>query len=159
MVLDNYTEEIPWVILQSAFPKTNGSRILLTTRDRCVATKFGRTSKIRYLRLRTKEESWRLFIQMAEDFETTEEKVKKEAEEIVGKCVGLPLQILHFGYLMSRKAKNIKFPDLKRFYPDQKPWLEYLKPGSPIFLKDWLPSQSIALKIGLTMKVKIGLTI
>ena len=118
---------------------------MLTTDDQCVARTVGQPGKLHYLRLRTKEESWKLFIRMVDDFGSAADNVKKLAEEIVGRCVGLPLQILHFGYLMSGKdANDPKLLEwLQHIYPDLKQWLAYLKIGSSNFLEDWLLSQGI----------------
>ena len=134
VVLDNFTAENENVLrtLKGAFPAgTDGGRILLTTCDRCIHKKVyqGFQFKPHYLRLRTKEESWRLFIQMVDDFGSANNDVKKLAEEIVGRCVGLPLQILQFGYLMSGKdVKDTKLSEwLKRINPPQKPWLDHFQ--------------------------------
>ncbi|XP_021825367.1 putative disease resistance RPP13-like protein 2, partial [Prunus avium] len=75
----------------------NGSRILFTTRHSDLAKFFNNTPH--QLRLRTKEESWKLFTQMV-PFSPKEEK---QAKEILGKCGGFPLAILRVGYLMSGK--------------------------------------------------------
>ena len=47
-----------------------------------------------------------LLIRRVDDFGSAADNVKKLAEEIVGRCVGLPLQTFHFGYLMSGKDTN-----------------------------------------------------
>ena len=136
MVLDNFTAEKEWETLKQAFPKTDGSRILLTTCYRSEARTFDQSSKLHQLRLRTKEESWRLFIQTETmNFGSATKEVKKLTEEFVGRCGGLPLEILQFGYLMSGKDVNDEeLPNvLKHINPDQKPWLEYLK----IVSKEW----------------------
>ncbi|XP_065628736.1 inactive disease susceptibility protein LOV1-like [Quercus suber] len=82
---------------------------------------------------------------MVDDFGSAADNVKKLAEEIVGRCVGLPLQILHFGYLMSGKdANDPKLLEwLQHIYPDLKQWLAYLKIGRSNFLEDWLLSKGI----------------
>nr|POE90715.1 putative disease resistance rpp13-like protein 3 [Quercus suber] len=82
---------------------------------------------------------------MVDDFGSAADNVKKLAKEIVGRCVGLPLQILHFGYLMSGKdANDPKLLEwLQHIYPDLKQWLAYLKIGSSNFLEDWLLSKGI----------------
>ena len=61
---------------------------MLTTRDQCVVRTV--CGKLHCLRLRTKEESCRLFIQMmGDDFDLAPKDVKKLAEETVGRCGGL----------------------------------------------------------------------
>ncbi|KAM3699311.1 hypothetical protein ACJW31_05G016000 [Castanea mollissima] len=132
VVLDNFTAENKDVLkaLRKAFPAgTDGGRILLTTRDSCVPKEVKQSFELHHLRLRTKEESWRLFIQMVDDFGSAPNDVKRLAEEIVGRCVGLPLQILQFGYLMSGKdVKDTKLSEwLKRINPPQIPWLDHIQ--------------------------------
>ena len=143
MVLDDFTAENDWETLKAAFPETGGSRILLTTRDQCVVRTV--CGKLHCLRLRTKEESCRLFIQMmGDDFDLAPKEVKKLAEETVGRCGGWPHQILHLGYLMSTEDDMLQeWP--KSITPAQEPWLKYLKIEGRITLKNWLQSRQIEI--------------
>ncbi|XP_075664990.1 disease resistance protein RPP13-like [Castanea sativa] len=152
LVLDDFTgteeNKKDWETLKAEFPEGdwNGSRILLTTRDLCVARTVGQPSQLHCLRLRTKEESWRLFVQMVDDFESAADNVKKLAEETVGRCVGLPLQILHYGYLILMSGIDVKDPKFLQWLqhfkiPAQKPWLDYLKNEVPTELKKSLHRQ------------------
>ncbi|PQQ03810.1 putative disease resistance protein [Prunus yedoensis var. nudiflora] len=99
LVLDNISTVDELNTLRAGFiPVTSsGSRILFTTRHSDLAKKFNNTPH--QLRLRTKEESWKLFTQMVH-FSPKEEML---AKEILGKCGGFPLAILRVGYLMSRE--------------------------------------------------------
>lgn len=64
LVLDNIMRKETWETLKEAFPDNkNGSRILLTTRDKRVASHADPSCDPYKLRLRTKEESWNLFRQ------------------------------------------------------------------------------------------------
>lgn len=76
----------------------NGSKILLTTRNRDVASRAdtSRSSAPHRLPLRTKEESRRLFNQMVHRSSEDDPRAK----ELLARCAGLPLAILHLGYLM-----------------------------------------------------------
>uniref|UniRef100_A0A7N2R474 NB-ARC domain-containing protein n=1 Tax=Quercus lobata TaxID=97700 RepID=A0A7N2R474_QUELO len=139
VVLDDFTAENDWETLKAAFPET----ILLTTRDQCVVRTV--CGKLHCLRLRTKEESCRLFIQMmGDDFDLAPKDVKKLAEETVGRCGGWPHQILHLGYLMSTEDDKLQeWP--KSITPAQEPWLKYLKIEGHITLKNWLESRKIEI--------------
>ena len=93
IVLDNISTKEAWDTLKAAFPKTtNGSKILLTTHSRTVASHANQNNTPYQLRLRTKEESWRLFIQKVQlppDHPSHTEALK----EAVERCGGLPQAI------------------------------------------------------------------
>ena len=118
VVLDNISSVGAWDIVKTAFAdSTNGSRIVITTRFKNVASHASQDSKDPYkLPLRTKDESFKLFQQMVvlpserskERELSTEEvrdaqKVMSLARKVVGRCGGLPLSILRVGYLLSGK--------------------------------------------------------
>ncbi|KAJ7963279.1 Disease resistance protein [Quillaja saponaria] len=87
-----------------------------------------RSSILHQLRLRTKEESWELFKQMVTLQPELEEAVVILAEKVVGRCGGLPLAILSFGYLML--GKDLNEMELARALErtnqgnNQTPWIE-----------------------------------
>ncbi|KAH7547087.1 hypothetical protein FEM48_Zijuj01G0269900 [Ziziphus jujuba var. spinosa] len=104
LVLDNVstTQALDTLKLKLSDIK-NGSRILLTTRYRDVAEQS--SSAPHQLQLRTKEESWRLFIQMVRMSQEDEPLAK---EILTSTCAGLPLAILHLGYLMLGNEATIE---------------------------------------------------
>ncbi|KAJ1401068.1 P-loop containing nucleoside triphosphate hydrolase [Sesbania bispinosa] len=85
---------------------TNGSRIVLTTRFKNVASHADSSSTPHHIHIRllTMEESWALFVKVA-GFEKKklDQKVEKFARKVVGRCGGLPHEILSLGCVMSAK--------------------------------------------------------
>ncbi|KAK7839666.1 putative disease resistance protein [Quercus suber] len=100
LVLEDINTKETWDTLKAAFPATtNGSTIMLTTRHKSVASHADQSSTQHVLRLRTKEESWKLFTQMVHlppEIPPESEKIIKA--KVVGRCGGLPLAIFHSGY-------------------------------------------------------------
>ena len=148
IVLDNILLVEAWESLKAAFQdSTNGSRILITTRHRSVASN---AEHYYQLRLRTKDESLSLFQQMVDlPSETSDQpelspeageaqKVNSLARKGVGKCGGLPLSILCVGYLFSG-TKNVTYEELLKALDhidhSQTPWLEIMD----FNVKDLLP--------------------
>nr|XP_023895553.1 putative disease resistance RPP13-like protein 3 [Quercus suber] len=135
IVLDNISSVEIWESLKPAFrDSTNGSRILITTRHMGVASNAENPHQ---LRLRTKDESSSLFQQMVPlplDTSDQPELSKAEAQKlnslaykVLGRCGGLPLSILHLGYLLSG-MKNVTSKQLTRVLEhidhNQTPWSE-----------------------------------
>uniref|UniRef100_A0A7N2LML6 NB-ARC domain-containing protein n=1 Tax=Quercus lobata TaxID=97700 RepID=A0A7N2LML6_QUELO len=113
LVLDILTKEA-WDTLKEAFPKTtNGSKILLTAHSRTVASHANQDNTPYQLRLRTKEESWRLFIQRAQVPPDNLSPSHTEAlKEVVERCGGLPQAI---EYLVDKfSGKDVTALDLRR---------------------------------------------
>ena len=148
VVLYNILLVEAWESLKAAFQdSTNGSRILITTRHRRVASN---AEHYYQLRLRTKDESLSLFQQMVDlPSETSDQpelspeageaqKVNSLARKGVGKCGGLPLSILCVGYLFSG-TKNVTYEELLKALDhidhSQTPWLEIMD----FNVKDLLP--------------------
>lgn len=128
LVLDNITSENVWDTLKEAFPETtNGSRILLTTRYKRVASHADQTGVHNQLQLRTKEQSWSLFQQMV-DLQPELSHEVNTLVSAVGRCGGLPLSILHLGHLMS--GKKVTLEELSIVFEDinhiKTPWSEIL---------------------------------
>ncbi|KAM4099776.1 hypothetical protein ACB094_05G017300 [Castanea mollissima] len=135
IVLDNISSVETWESLKAAFQdSTNGSRIVITTRHKSVASNAENSKQ---LRLRTKDESLNLFQQMVhlpsdtsdqpELSEAEAQKVNTLARKVVGRCGGLPLSILRLGYLLSG-MKNVTSEQLLRVLEhidhNQTPWSE-----------------------------------
>ena len=80
LVLDNISSKEVWdTIINEAFPaRTNGSKIMVTTRHKSVASHADQSSTQHLLRLRTKEESWKLFTQMVPEIPPESEKSLKQ---------------------------------------------------------------------------------
>ncbi|XP_058114369.1 putative disease resistance protein At1g50180 [Magnolia sinica] len=106
MVVDDIWSNEAWDALKDAFPDvSNGSRIMLTTRNKDTALHADAASRPHHLRFLNNEESWKLFCKKVflggdgscpQQFETL-------GREIVENCYGLPLAIIVIGGLLSRK--------------------------------------------------------
>ncbi|KAL3518713.1 hypothetical protein ACH5RR_021302 [Cinchona calisaya] len=97
IVLDDVWDTEVWDALKIVFPDdTNGSRVLLTNRDREVALSVKPTGEPHHLRLLTDEESWEL-LQKKLEFATKEDYPPALCflgRQIAKKCNGLPLSIV-----------------------------------------------------------------
>ncbi|KAK2653895.1 hypothetical protein Ddye_013751 [Dipteronia dyeriana] len=107
MVDDIWTMEA-WDTLKRAFPEMdNGSKVMLTTRNRDVALNVDPRTTPYELHLLSKEESWELFLRKA-FLDYTDVNCPQEFHDIgrriVEKCDGLPLAIVVAGGLLSRKS-------------------------------------------------------
>uniref|UniRef100_A0A2N9F1S2 Uncharacterized protein n=1 Tax=Fagus sylvatica TaxID=28930 RepID=A0A2N9F1S2_FAGSY len=114
LVLDKISNKETWDTLIEAFRDSkNGSRILLTTRDKSVASHAGSPNPYQ-IQLRNKNQSWVLFTQMVRfqpepsQPDQLSSELKNLAEKVVKRCGGLPLCILSHGYLLSGKQVSTK---------------------------------------------------
>ncbi|BFG24170.1 hypothetical protein CerSpe_104440 [Prunus speciosa] len=128
VILDGVLSIQAMYALKAAFPKVaNGSRILLTTREKAIASAADQNSIPHQLRLRTKEESWELFTQMVR----CPPELEALAKKVVGRGGGLPLVILRIGYPLSgKKVTSEELEVLKGITQqeqNQKPWKENLE--------------------------------
>ncbi|KAK3220689.1 hypothetical protein Dsin_014659 [Dipteronia sinensis] len=108
VVLDDIWTTEAWDLLKRAFPDVdNGSKVMLTTRNRDVALHADPRTTPYELRLLGEEDSWELFLRKA-FLDSTDENCPQEFEDIgrriVEKCDGLPLAIIVAGGLLSRKG-------------------------------------------------------
>ncbi|XP_058068302.1 disease resistance protein RPP13-like [Magnolia sinica] len=106
VVLDDIWKHEAWDALKDAFPDmNNGSRVVLTTRNKDIALYADVQSKPHELRFLNNEESWDLFCKKA--FPGLGAICPPELEElgrqIVEKCDCLPLAIVVIAGLLSRK--------------------------------------------------------
>ena len=137
LVLDKISNKETWDTLIEAFRDSkNGSRILLTTRDKSVASHAGSPSFEPYqIQLRNKNQSWVLFTQMVRfqpkpsQPDQLSSELKNLAEKVVKRCGGLPLCILSHGYLLSGKEVSTKELSrvLEHVSPYQTPWSDNLE--------------------------------
>ncbi|XP_058115137.1 probable disease resistance RPP8-like protein 4 [Magnolia sinica] len=106
MVLDDIWTIETWDALKDAFPDmNNGSRIMLTTRNKDVALHADAQSTPYELRFLETDESWELFHRKVFAGQDTgcPRDLEKLGKEIVEKCHGLPLAIILMGGLLSMK--------------------------------------------------------
>ncbi|GMY32556.1 probable disease resistance RPP8-like protein 2 isoform X1 [Fagus crenata] len=124
IVLDDIPMARVWDNLKDAFPdESNGSRIVITTRDMAVPPDL--ESKIfQYkLQLLSTDESWTLFTNTL-GMEVPQELEKLFREKVMS-CGGLPLAIINMGKLLSKKvATDEEWSRVLNEKEDTGPWSE-----------------------------------
>ncbi|KAF5745384.1 disease resistance protein RPP13-like [Tripterygium wilfordii] len=111
VVIDDVWHKEAWESLRRAFPDNrNGSRVIMTTRNKAVATIADEKSFVHRLRFLTREESWRLMCKKAFPDSIVAgycpQGLEELGRELVDKCGGLPLAIVVLGGLLSRKQPH-----------------------------------------------------
>ncbi|KAF7031021.1 hypothetical protein CFC21_042411 [Triticum aestivum] len=109
LVFDDVWDRGLWDIIKLVLPRNcSGSRVLVTTRNAAVSGSVeGAKSTVQQLQPLPFEDSWNLFCKKAflQDG-ICPDAVKETAEDIVKKCVGLPLAIVAAGSMMSGKEQT-----------------------------------------------------
>ncbi|KAI3854336.1 hypothetical protein MKX03_012798 [Papaver bracteatum] len=114
IVLDDLWGFQDWSMLSPAFPKgKRGSKILLTTRNKEVASQADPWSLQLEPELLNEEESWELLCKKAfpkatRDANSYPANLEKLGRKMVHKCGGLPLAICALGGILSTKREDIK---------------------------------------------------
>ncbi|KAF8398636.1 hypothetical protein HHK36_014491 [Tetracentron sinense] len=105
IVMDDIWRMEDWDRLKLAFPyeEGKGSRVLLTTRNKEVASYADPNMEPYELHLLDEGESWKLFTKKVMSCPTELEELGRE---IVAKCGGLPLAIVVLGGLLCTKEKT-----------------------------------------------------
>ncbi|PHT25192.1 hypothetical protein BC332_34957 [Capsicum chinense] len=95
VVIDDVWTMEAWDDLKMAFPNTaSGSRILLTTRNRDVASYANPEGSPHHLRFLTNEESWELLSKKVFRKGSCPLELEDIGLQIAKKCYGLPLAIV-----------------------------------------------------------------
>lgn len=109
VVIDDIWSTTAWDTLAKAFPNDgNGSKVLLTTRNKNVALHADAQSIPHEMKFQSKEDSWRLFCRKTfiESIDRVcPPRLEEIGGEIVERCGGLPLAIIVLGGLLSRKRR------------------------------------------------------
>ncbi|XP_017225871.1 putative disease resistance RPP13-like protein 3 isoform X2 [Daucus carota subsp. sativus] len=141
-LIDDIWDMKVWEQIKIAFPDVkNGSRIIITTRNKDVTRMADDKCFVHPLRFLMEEESWQLFCKKAEP---TTKSMDKLGREMVGKCGGLPLAIVVLSGLLSEKPKYEYWSNVKEHI-----W-RHLKDGGSFRIEDIL---SLSYN-GLTSKKK-----
>ncbi|XP_074337864.1 disease resistance protein RPP13-like [Apium graveolens] len=136
-LIDDIWDEKVWNQIKIAFPnQKNGSRIIVTTRNKNVAEKVDDKCFVHQLRFLTEEESWQLFCKRAEP---TTDDLKKLGREMVGKCRGLPLAIVILSGLLLHNKSYSYWSNVK-----QNMWRQ-LKEGGSMQIEEILSLSYIEL--------------
>nr|XP_017221546.1 PREDICTED: putative disease resistance RPP13-like protein 3 [Daucus carota subsp. sativus] len=100
VVIDDIWDVEVWRRIKNAFPdKKNGSRIIITTRNKVVSEGVEDTCFVHELSFLSEDESWQLFCKKAKPTLNLEMLGK----EMVDKCGGLPLAIVILSGLLLQK--------------------------------------------------------
>ncbi|XP_019183808.1 PREDICTED: putative late blight resistance protein homolog R1B-23 [Ipomoea nil] len=97
IVMDDVWTVEDWHKLKIAFPKNNGSRVLVSTRHNVVAmhaNSKGGPYKLKLLKFLSEDESWELLLKKVFQEESCPDELKKSGQIIAKKCDGLPLAIV-----------------------------------------------------------------
>ncbi|XP_034709738.1 putative disease resistance protein At1g50180 [Vitis riparia] len=111
VVMDDVWSSEVWSRLRSHLPEAkDGSKVLITTRNKEIALHATSQAFIYELRLMNDDESWQLFLKKTFQGTSTPHTLSRELEEpgkkIVAKCKGLPLAVVVLGGLLSTKEKT-----------------------------------------------------
>ncbi|PIA25375.1 hypothetical protein AQUCO_11800039v1 [Aquilegia coerulea] len=108
VVIDNIWNIDTWERISASLPENqNGSRVLITTRNKEVAIHADQSTKHHELRLMNKDESWDLFC--AKVFSSSGScppQLVHTGKRIVEKCGGLPLAIVMRGGILIGKERT-----------------------------------------------------
>ncbi|XP_057503192.1 disease resistance protein RPP13-like [Actinidia eriantha] len=112
VVFDDVWDVEAWKIMRRALPDNkNGSRVIITTRQKVVAEHLNEKTYVHELPFLEEAESWELFSkkvlpncnEVDDKNSCIPQDLESMAREMVKKCHGLPLAIIVLGGLLSRK--------------------------------------------------------
>ncbi|PIA62973.1 hypothetical protein AQUCO_00200768v1 [Aquilegia coerulea] len=107
VVIDDVWKTEAWDQIGASFPQNQkGSRLMLTTRKKDVATHAGPSTHHHELQYLTDEDSWELFRKKVFTSRTCPDELVKVAHEVLKKCNGLPLAIVVIGGLLIGKEQT-----------------------------------------------------
>ncbi|CDO98580.1 unnamed protein product [Coffea canephora] len=117
-VVDDVWHKEAWESLKRAFPDDkNGSRVIITTRKKDVATRVDDRSFVHELRFLTPDESWDLFckkISHGDGYNNwCSAGMLDLGGQMVHKCGGLPLAIVVLGGLLCHKERLQEWHEVK----------------------------------------------
>ncbi|XP_071723001.1 putative disease resistance protein At1g50180 [Rutidosis leptorrhynchoides] len=114
VVLDDIWTNEAWNVLRPAFPLQNGSsKILVTSRNRDLASHADPRGFIHDIKCLNDEESWELFKTKSLLTENNKGKVEL-GKEIMRKCGGLPLALVVIGRLLSKMHTLVEWTKISK---------------------------------------------
>ncbi|KAM6570821.1 hypothetical protein CsatB_018806 [Cannabis sativa] len=128
-----------WDTLKSSFDSgANGSKIVVTTRSKAVASTMATGGDIHHLQTLSNEDCWKLFVKHAfgpnDDLGNKYKDLEELGRQIVGKCKGLPLAIKSLGGLLRSERNAEKWKDIL----NSDTWEELYKKEGSILPALWL---------------------
>ncbi|PSS19055.1 Disease resistance protein [Actinidia chinensis var. chinensis] len=123
VVLDDVWDVKAWTSLRGAFPDNkNGSRIIITTREKVVADLRNERTYVHELPFLGEVESWELFCKKVfpscNEVDDKNSRIPRDlesmAKDMVKKCRGLPLAIVVLGGVLSSKHHQ-EWPKVKKY--------------------------------------------
>ncbi|XP_057502276.1 disease resistance protein RPP13-like [Actinidia eriantha] len=124
VVLDDIWDVRAWASLRGAFPDNrNGSRIIITTREKVVANLRNERTYVHELPFLGEVESWELFCKkVLPNCNEVDDKnsrippdLESMAKDMVKKCRGLPLAIVVLGGVLSTKHPD-EWPNVQKYF-------------------------------------------
>ena len=107
VVMDDIWKIDFWDEVRSLFPNDfNGSRILITSRNRAVALKASHTAPYN-LPFLNEEESWKLFHKKVFQGEECHPELEPLARQLAESCRGLPLSIVVLGGILANEKQEL----------------------------------------------------
>ncbi|KAL1819784.1 hypothetical protein DCAR_0416098 [Daucus carota subsp. sativus] len=111
-VIDDIWDVEAWEKIKIAFPdKKNGSRVIVTTRNKKVAERVDDRCFVHELRFMREDESWQLFCKRAKPTRDLE----KLGMEMVNRCQGLPLAIVVLSGILLHKTSREDWSKVKDY--------------------------------------------
>ncbi|XP_048320723.2 putative disease resistance RPP13-like protein 3 [Ziziphus jujuba] len=105
VVMDNVWKPEVWDEIKAAFPdESNGSRLLITSREKAVATHASPTPY--FLPFLDEEASWELFCKKVFRGEKCPSYLESLGRQLAESCKGLPLSIVVLGGILANKDKT-----------------------------------------------------
>lgn len=106
IVLDNLLDIQVWNDIKMSLPdESEGSRVLITSRNSKVASDAGGTSKPLPLRELSTDESWKLLETLVFHGEGCSKEFKEQGKKIVNGCEGLPIAVVAIAGVLEQKKE------------------------------------------------------
>ncbi|XP_059459813.1 disease resistance protein RPP13-like [Corylus avellana] len=108
VVMDDIWKTDFWDVVKSAFPdNSNGSRILITSRNKAVALKASTSTPPYILPFLNKDESWELFHKKVFQGGECRPEIEPLARQLAEGCQGLPLSIVVLAGILKHEQQEL----------------------------------------------------
>ncbi|XP_062164492.1 disease resistance protein RPP13-like [Alnus glutinosa] len=108
VVMDDIWKTDFWDEVRSVFPNnSNGSRILITSRNKAVALNASHSTRLYILPFLNKDESWELFHKKVFRGEECPPELELPGRQLAESCRGLPLSIVVLGGILANEKREL----------------------------------------------------